>query len=198
MALPTGWLKLERFKLDQLYASYVGMSAREQTIALVVSGVLLVLIIVIPVVVASRSLSSLQREIAGGQESFHDIVREVEQYHRARAEIDALEAELSGGFDSSIATTLETLATKVGIGDRIDSLKEKPLVPSDIFEQAAVDVRVKKVRLEELINFLFEIENNPEKILKLASLDVKARFDNRQELDASFSVSTFRLQGVGE
>ena len=197
MGIKGGFLSLERLKLDNLYTTYLGMTAREQTMALVVAGVVAFLVIVIPLVVASRTLSSLQHEITSGQENFRSIVHEVEQYNSLKAELDALELELAGGFDSSIATTLEGLATQYGIREKIDALKEKALQPSDLFEQAAVDVRLKKVSLEDLVAFLAAIEGEPTKILKLESLDVKPRFDNKQHLDASLTVSTFRLQTAG-
>ena len=191
---PLASLNLERLKLENLYATYLGMTGREQVIAFVATVVVVVLVILLPVMVASSSISSLKKEIRENETVLHDIVRELEAYQAGRTELEALEKELSGGFDSSIATTLEGLADKAGIKDRIDSLKEKNSPPSDLFETAAVDVRLKKVALPELMAFLFAIEHHPEKVLRLDLLDIKPRFDNKQDLDAAFTVSTFRLQ----
>lgn len=188
----------ERLRFDNLYATYLGMSSREQTIALGGVAAALFLIIFLPIMVARSSLHSLEEEIEEGKKGLKQIVRQIDAYNAAKSEVDALEKIFSGGYDSAIATTLETLADRVGIKDRIDALKEKPVAPTDFFEQTAIDVRIKKVTLPELVQYLYEIENHPAKVLRLEMLDVKPRYDNKQELDASFTVSTFRLREEGE
>ena len=182
----------DRLRFDQLYATFMGMSSKEQSIALasVIGGVLL--LIFLPVTIASGTLHSLEKQIATNEEELQKIVREVDQYNRVQAELKGLEETLSRGFDSTIATTLETLAERSGIKKHLDSLKEKPTQPSETFVQSAVDVRMKQVSLTELIDFLQAIENNPEKMLKLDQLEVKPRFSNKQEFDASFTVSTYK------
>ena len=194
MALKGRTFSLEHLKLDNLYATYLGLSTREQTMALVMVAAAILFIIVLPVTLASRSMSSLERGVAEGQAGLKKIARQIESYNAAKGDLERLEKSLAGGFDSSIATTLESLADKAGIKDHIDSLKEKPMAPSDLFEQVSVDVRLTKVRLKQFISFLFEIEHHPMKILKLQQLDIKPRYDSKQELDASFTVSTFRLR----
>lgn len=182
----------DRLRFDQLYATFMGMSSKEQSIALgsVIGGVLL--LIFLPVTIASGTLHSLEKQIATNEEELKKIVREVDQFNRVQAELKGLEESLARGFDSTIATTLETLAERSGIKKHLDSLKEKPTQPSETFEQSAVDVRMKQVSLTELIDFLHAIENNPEKMLRLDQLEVKPRFSNKQEFDASFTVSTYK------
>ena len=73
------------------------------------------------------------------------------------------------------------------------------MAPSEMFDEASVDVRLKRVRLEQLVSFLHAIEDQPDKLLRLRKLSIKARFDKKQDLDVSFTVSTYRLlEGVGE
>lgn len=188
----------EKLKFDNLYAMYLGMSSREQTIALGATIVGLFLLIFLPIMVARSSLNSLEQQIEESKKGLKQIVRQVDSYNAAKAKVDGLERSLSGGYDSSLATTLESLADQAGFKDRIDALKEKPTAPTDFFEQSAIDVRLKKVTLSELIQYLYEIENHPSKVLKLEMLDVKPRYDNKQEFDASFTVSTFRLREESE
>lgn len=201
MALKAGSISLDRLKVQNLYNAYLGMQPREQTMALIAAAVILVLIVVLPVMVASGKIKKLERSIDEGNSQLKNITREIDDLNEAKVQLKQVEGTLAGGFDASISTTLETLAGKTGIKDRIDSLKEKPAAPSDLFDEASVDVRLKKVTLAELIDYLYSIEQNPERLLRLKRLEVKPRYDNKKEFDVSFQVSTYRLleaAGAGE
>ena len=198
MDLKLGSFNLSSLKIGNIYNTYLGMNSREQTIALVVAGVIAALVIIVPISVASGRIGRLERDIDRGQKQVRDIVREIDKYQDLRSELIAAEKKLAGGFDSSIATTMESLATKAGIGGQIDSLKEKPTATSDLLDEVTVDVRLKKVGLKDLITYLHSIEQNPTKLLRLRTLDIKPRYDNKSELNASFSVSTFRLLETSE
>lgn len=199
MTLKFGNLSLDRLKLANIYSIYYGMNPREQTTALIAAAVVLVLVIVLPVYVASTRISRLERDVAEGNKQIKDVMLAIESYDKKKAELTGMQQQVAGGFDSSLSTTLESLAETNGIKDKIDSLKEKTQAPSDIFDEASVDVRLKRVTLEQLVNFLFAIEHHQDKTLRLKQLSIKTRFDNKQEMDASFTVSTFRLlEGAGE
>lgn len=199
MNLKFGNLSLDRLKVSNLYSAYFGMNPREQTIALIAAGVVLILIIVMPVVVASGRIGKLENDVADGKRQIKDIMRTLESYEQKKTMLAETQQTLSGGFDSSLSSTIETMAESSGIKDKIDTLKEKPASQSDILDENSVDVKLKKVSLEELAKFLFAIEHEPQKVLRLKQLSVKTRFDNKQDLDATFTVSTYKLlEGAGE
>jgi general secretion pathway protein M len=201
MALKVSSVSFERFKLQNLYNTYIGLTPREQTMALIAAAAVLVLIIVLPVMVASGKISKLEKSIQDGNTQLKAVTREIDELNTAKTELAKVQSTLAGGFDASISTTLETLAGKAGIKDRIDSLKEKPAAASDLFDESSVDVRLKKVTLNELIDYLYSIEQNPDHLLRLRRLEVKPRYDNKKEFDVSFQVSTYRLlegTAVGE
>ena len=193
MELKLGNLNLERLKLQNLYNTYLGLTPREQTFALIGAAVVLLMVIILPVTVASGKISRLERSIDEANDRLKDITYEINQLNETKAEQAQVEAKLAGGFDASISTTLENLASRSGISERIDSLKEKPVSPSDLFDEASVDVRLKKVTLSELIDYLYNIEHNQEKLLRLRRLEIKPRYDNPKEFNVSFQVSTYRL-----
>jgi hypothetical protein len=199
VALKFGSFDFEKLKPENIYNAYLGMTSREQTFALVGAVVLSILIIVLPISVASSRITKLQREVGQGSRQLKDIMHAIEAYEAENAKLDGLLQFLSGGFDSSVSTTLETLAEKEGVKDKIDSLKERASAPSEIFDESSVDVRLKKTSLEQLINYLYAIENQQGKVLRLKKLSMKTRFDKKQDLDVSFTVSTYRLlEGAGE
>ncbi len=199
MALNLGRFSISSLKLDTLYNVYLGMNPREQTIALVAAIVVVLLVLILPVTVASSRISKLEDDANRGRGQIREVMRAIEGYDEKKVELEQLQKMVGGGFDSSISTTLETLAEKNEIKDKIDSLKERAAAPSEIFDEASVDVRLKKVTLQQLITYLHAIENNPNTLLRLKKLSIKSRFDNKQELNTSFTVSTYRLlEGAGE
>lgn len=199
MALKLGPLNLKHIKIESLYNAYFGMGPREQTFALVGAAVILVLVIVLPIVVATSKISRLERDLNQGNRQFRDVMRAIDSYNGKKAELTGLQQSLSGGYDSSLSTTIESIAEKNGMKDQIDSLKAKATAPSDLIEESAVDVRLRRVELKPLIDFLYAIENDPDKMLRIKALNVKPRFDNKKQLDVSLTVSTYRfLEGAAE
>ncbi len=193
MDLKVGNLNLERLKFQNLYNTYLGLTPREQTISLIGAAVVILLVIFLPVSVASNRISNLEKSIEQANSRLKDITFEISQLNESKSKLAQEEAKLAGGFDASISTTLENLASKSGISERIDSLKEKAVSPSDLFDEASVDVRLKKVTLPELIDYLYAIEHNTDKLLRLKRLEIKPRYDNPKEFNVSFQVSTYRM-----
>lgn len=193
MVLKAGTFSLERLKIANLYSAYFGMSPREQTIALIGAALVLILVVVLPIAIASSRIGKLERDVTEGRRQFKDIVRAIDLYEKKRNQLAGMQQQLAGGFDQSISTTLESIAEQNGIKEKIDSLKEKPAATTDLFEEASVDVRLKRVVLQQLVDFLYAIEHHPDKMLRLKQLSIKPRFDNKQDLDVSFTVSTYRL-----
>lgn len=199
MTLRIGRFSVERFKLDALYNVYLGMNSREQTMAMVAAGAIVLLVIILPVVIASGRIGRLEQDASRGREQIREVMNAIESYEARKGTLKQLQDAIGGGFDPSISTTLETLAEKNDIKDKIDSLKEKTVAPSEVFDEASVDVSIKKITLEKLIEYIQEIENNKSSLLRLKKLSIKTRFDNKQELDVTFTVSTYRLlEGAGE
>jgi len=56
----------------------------------------------------------------------------------------------------------------------------------------AVEVHLRKITLEKLTQFLFQIENT-EYIIKVTNLRVKQDFTTKQYLEVTFTVSTYKL-----
>ncbi len=199
MALRLGSINLKQLKLENVYNVYFGMSPREQTFALIGAAIVIVLVVVLPVFVASSRIGRLEKDLDQGRRQFRDVVRAIDSYNETRTELARLQQTLAGGFDSSISTTIESIAEKNNMKDQIDSLKAKATAPSDLFEESAVDVRLRKVELKPLIDFLYAIENDPDKMLRIKTLNLKPRYDNKKQLDVTFTVSTYRfLEGAGE
>lgn len=197
MALKSKYAIFERFNIETLYNTFLGLQPKEQTIALIVAGFVLLLIVILPVSLAGGKLSSMEKTIGASKEQMDDVAREIGEYNREKSNLGSIESLLRSGYDTSIATTLENIATQSGVKENIDSLKERPATPSDLFDEAVVDIRIARVTLTQLVDFLYKIESEKGRVLRVKQLQTKARYDNRKLLDASMQVSTFKLSGEG-
>lgn len=187
----------KRFNFESIYNTFLGLQPKEQIVALIVSGVVLATVIILPISLASSKISGLEKDIATGRDKINDVAREIEDFNKAKTELSSVEGQLKSGFDTSIATTIENIGTQSGVKENVDSIKERPTVPSEIYDEATVDVRMSKITLSQLVDFLYKIESEKNRILRIKQLQVKPRYDNKKLLDVSFQVSTFKLSGEG-
>ena len=183
-----------RIDFEGLYNTFLGLTPREQTLTLVGIGVALLLVIGLPISFASSRLSSFEDSIAKGEEKRKEVVREIAHYQDLTQRLQLLEQEYKTGYDSTLTTTMEKLAENSGIKERIESLKEGTSSPSDYFDEFSVDVHLSKVTLPQLVDYLYRIEHHDRLMLRLNQIQIKPRYDNKQLLDVSFRVSTYRLQ----
>ena len=188
---------LNRINLDSLYNAFVGLTPREQMLTLAGGSVALLLLIGLPITLMGGKLSQLEKRISEAGQVQKQTLRDLEYLQKLQGELKGVEDRFSGGFDATISTTMETLAGDSGLRDQIESLKERPPNPTDLFDEVSVDVRLKKVTLPQLVDYLFKIENHPKLLLRVKQLQIKPRYDNKQLMDVSFQVSTYRLQQGG-
>lgn len=188
---------LGRLNLDGIYNAFLGLPPQQQTIAMIAVAVGLIIIILLPISLASGKIGKMEKKLGLSQKEMGSIVHEIEDYGRMKEQLKEMEGRIKSGYDASLSTTLESLASKAGINENIESIKERPIVPSELFDESIVEVRVAKVTLPQLIDFLYSIENNKNKLLRVKDIRLKTRFDNKSLFDVSFQVSTYRLQQEG-
>ncbi len=189
MALKGGFSQL---KFDNLYNQFLGLQPREQTMALVGAGVGLFLLIVVPIWLASGRLDKLQRSLEQGQKSMNEIVRAIDDYNKKKADLTGLENKLKSGFDANANVTLENLAKQANI--EYDIRAKSTPVPKDLYNENSIEVNLKKVSIKQLIDYMYQIEYGPNRIMHIDKLRLKPTYGNRQQLDAKFDVITYQLQ----
>ncbi len=185
-------ISLHRLKVDKLYNMYLGMNARDQLIAAIVTGVLLVGIVLIPVLVASSWLNSMEESISQSEADIRKVMTGLTEYNHAQSLYKYRLSMYSDGFDPGMSATLESIAQRIGISELIDNIRTVSEKGTDVFEVVKRKVVVKKINLEKLIEFLVAIENHDVKKLKITSLTMKPLFKDRRQMSATFEVSTYK------
>lgn len=188
---------LKRLNIESLYNTFLGLNPREQIFVLIGAGVLIFIVFGLPLGLASSKLSSLEQEIVEGREKQREIARHLGQYQEFYGRLKGIESKIAKGFDSTITTTMATVAEKSGIKDRIQSIRDKGATSSELFDKISVEVKLTKITVSQLMDYLYNIEQHPELFLRLDQIRIKRRFDNRQLLDVTLEASTYRLQQVG-
>ncbi|MBI2501464.1 MAG: hypothetical protein HYW02_08440, partial [Deltaproteobacteria bacterium] len=178
------------FSLENLYNSFLGLDPRQKIIALCFIGVLLLLLLFLPFSLVSSQISSLQRKIIIAQKGFRDVQQKIGEYRESEASIASLERKF--GHGGSVTGRVEGAAKKLGIA--VSQLKENPPQETDFLTITAVDVRFSNATLQQVIDFLQEIEKDESSLMRVRRIQIKPKYANRQLLDVSCEVATFALK----
>lgn len=195
MAKASKYSLAERLKLGELYDRFLGLAPREQIIAGVGAGLVVLLIIILPISCASSKLGKMQKQITDHEKNVSQVVEKITEYKTVQAKMDRVQKGIRPKNQVQLTTRLESLATQSGIGNNIDSLKEKPGTPGEDYEEVVVDVRMSKLSLSQVIEFLYGIESQKDLNLRVSRLQIRPRYDNRTQFDVNFEVSTMVSTG---
>ena len=143
--------------------------------------------------------------ISPAMSKYEGMGRKIEQKSKELQEIEELRTEYQDGkkqlekFEGvakgdsfSLFSFLESLADKEDIRDHIASMKPKNVPLNEKYNESSVEIKVDKISLKQLTNYIFEIENS-DHFLNIKKIRLKTRFDNPDFLDVTFTVSTLEL-----
>jgi general secretion pathway protein M len=132
----------------------------------------------------------LDKQIVAAQRELQELHTLQQDYQRQKGVIDRINAQLKRQKGFSVFSRLEELAKQTETRSKILYIKPTVSSPSDAYEEESVEIKMEDVTLEQLIKYLFQIENSPQ-FMKIKRLYIKPRLDNRQLLSVIFRVSTF-------
>ncbi len=191
MALKTKYSPLQKMSLENLYTAYENLSPRDRIVALVAGVGILCVVLLLPLSVISRQLTSLKKDIASGQKGFRQVAAKVKEYEVTKAEIAQLERQFRGG-EGSLTSRVEGIAKDAGV--TLNQLREKSPQETDYLEIASVEAKITEASLPQLIDFFYKIEHAPSGLMRVQSLEIKPRLNNRNVLDVSCEIATFSIK----
>ncbi|MBI2340840.1 MAG: hypothetical protein HYU99_10845 [Deltaproteobacteria bacterium] len=189
---------LEKLNFDDLYNAFLGLEQRQQTFIVIGGIVLIILAIIVPISCASSRLGRLREDYEKSRAGMASFMARVADYQAAEKSVEEIQKRLSAGEGQSLTTVLEGLANEEGIGGNIDKLKPVNLGTSDYFDEVGVDGSINKVNLDQIVNYLYRIENHPHIPMKVKKLQIKPKYGGRSQLNVTFQVSTIQLKKEGE
>lgn len=94
----------------------------------------------------------------------------------------------ASGTGTSLLARLEAVARRLGLQERITSMKPATAQLDSGIAEMSVELKMEKMDLKGLVDFLAEVEREEEGV-KTGRLRIKKRFDDPQLLDVTLTVS---------
>jgi len=135
-----------------------------------------------------RAQQDAEARIARAETQLSLMTRERAEYDEVAARLGRIEARIARGPKGNIFTTLENLARNSAI--KIESLEPQAAPAGDRYVEEKVQVVLKSVTLNQLAQYLGQIEGAPQ-LLSIKALRIRTRADKPELLDVTFTVSSF-------
>jgi general secretion pathway protein M len=170
----------------------INLSQREQRVLIGAGAVFVLMLLYLGVDSVLQGYEKLGDRIATKRVEVEKISGLRTQYMEAHKQLEDIKAKLGKmekGF--SLLSFIEDLANKEEIRENIGSVKPKKLPLNDSYDENIVELKIDNVSLSKLIDFIFKIENSGY-LLKVKRLRVKPRYDNRDLLNVTMQVTTYK------
>lgn len=170
----------------------MAISDRERKMLIFGLGGLAVFVLLYFIVPAIIGGDSSKGGPSGSSKDLESIISLYQDFSAVQAEYNKMEQAIMNNKNFSLLSELETMAAQAEIN--IDSIESTTLPKNEFFTVEAVDIRLSKVNLVQLMTFLHTIEYS-DKVLRVKKLHVDVRFDNPDLMNAEIRVNTFKPLG---
>jgi hypothetical protein len=178
-------------RLDAISAAFERLSQREQVMVLFLVVALLGIFLGFGGFLVKRDIDLRKKRIAAKIEKLKELGELKVDYQRRLTDQNRLAADVKKNQSLRILSYLEDLAKKSNVDLGNAAERSGPATGSDQVKEEAAEVMVQNVSLDRLYEFLRQIEQgNP--LVKVRQLKIRTRFDNKEMLDASITVGTFK------
>jgi general secretion pathway protein M len=171
------------------------LSPRERVLlvgaVLFIGGTLIYGLIVSPLVSSQRRYHDMAVRQKENLARFREMAVEYRTTESSLKDMEKALSERQAGV--SLLASMEGVARKLGLADRIASMKPFSSDLDSGMVEASVEMRMEKVDLGELTGFLKAVEESG-LMARTARLRVKTRFDDPQLLDATVQVTALETR----
>lgn len=177
--------------IEKITAAFERLSGREQGMVVFMVLVVAGMIFGFGGYMVNKDLTARGRRIEAKTNDLREIAALRSDYQRRLNEQKAIADEVRTNSGTRILSYLEDLARRSNID--IGNASERPGEPtgSDQVKEEAAEVLVRNVSLDRLHEFLRQIEQG-NRLVKIRRLKINTRYDNKEMLDASITVGTYK------
>jgi len=176
-------------------AFFSSLSDRERW--LVLGAVVFVALALLFALIVNPVVEKKQRYVRMAQDKRQDLVQfrqYASEYRSLQASLTEIERKVaSSDADISLLAAMENNARKLGLAERIASMKPFTNELDSGMVQSSVEMRVEKIDLKGLVEFMEAIENGPGMAVT-TRLRIKTRFDDPALLDSTILVTTLETR----
>jgi len=135
--------------------------------------------------------NNLERIIKRKEMQYTEMVQLQKEYLRLRKKLEDLEKVASRGrHNFSLLAFMEGISTKAKIKDHVISMKPLTFPVGEHYRESAVQVKIERVVLEQIVEYLKLIERSP-RPLRVKTLHIRNRYDEPGMLDVNITVSFY-------
>ena len=139
----------------------------------------------------NKDLKAREKRIAAKSEKLKEIAQLRSDYKRRLAEQQRIANQVRRNNNMRLLSYLENLSEKSNLSLKNATDRPGEATGSDQVKEEMAEVRVDNVSLDRLHDFLRRIEEgNP--LVKVRRLKIKSRYDNKEMLDVSITVGTYK------
>jgi Tfp pilus assembly protein PilO len=165
--------------------------------AIVTIGLIVHFFVLVPV---RAEIQRLNQQIAQKQEDLKNLVHIRQAYTQLREGLERIEPRLlPGKSGASLLGTIEDLAARLQIRERITHMRPQPDTVAGGFRESAAELKLEAIKFEEVLNFLVAIEEAPY-LLRIRQFHLKARFPSPDLYDLTLTLTAYEpvAQGAPE
>lgn len=168
------------------------LSQRERLTLLAGAVIVAVLLFFFAIVAPYRaSLERLDKKIASKQRQLAEAQQLGQEYQQLKQQLAASERRLASGGDFSLLSFVEATSIRLAGRDSLTAMRPQPAATLEGFREEAVEVKLEKIRLNQLVQLLFVADTAPAPML-VKALRIKPRFDDRNLLDVTITFASYR------
>ncbi|NLH49584.1 MAG: type II secretion system protein M [Myxococcales bacterium] len=169
----------------------LNLDDRQKRILMISGAGVAVLLLLWTIVLPKLGIGGLDSKIAAKQRDLREMMRLYQDFEKVKKDVNAIEGGINRNKNLSLLSELSTIAEKINIKQGIESMVSKAKPKSEFYKEESVEMRLQKIKLDELANLLYDIEYSS-KVLRVRKLHIEARFDDPTLLNAVLEVSTFK------
>ncbi len=168
------------------------LSQRERLMLLAAALVIFLTVLTFGIVQPYRAaLSRLDTQIASRRRQLSELQQLSREYRNLQQQTAAGEQRLAAAGDFSLLTFVEATSIRLAGRDRLISMRPQPGAMLEEFREEAVEVRLERIRLDQLVQLLIAADRAPAP-MQVKSLRLRTRFDDRALLDVTLVFASYR------
>jgi Tfp pilus assembly protein PilO len=175
---------------ERILTAWDNLSFRERILVGAAGGITVFGILLAGVINPLISMTDgVSARADSAEQQLEAMIRLRRDYDVVHANLSTVETRISANKEKrNLLTLLESLASQSSV--TINSMEERKAQDDEKFKETRVEVRLKRVTLEDTVSYLHAIEAS-DRLLTVKSLRIKNRTDKSNLLDVTFNVSTF-------
>ncbi|MCM2264532.1 MAG: hypothetical protein NDI73_05000 [Desulfuromonadales bacterium] len=170
----------------------LSLNLRDRNTLIIGGMVVAALILAGGMVAAGTALRRLDRIIATRSDALRDIGQLRSEAQILQQQIRQGEEKLVRTAGASLITVIEGLTNRIGGQGNLAYLRPLASSTQDGLQVEALELKLERQSLEQVLRLLWEVENSPAAPMRVASLRLQRRFETHALLDVTMTMNAYR------